>query len=195
MTQKYAGSNHNFKVFAPLSDFNWSGNCFCIPDFCEIKKDSPPNLSHWKDSLSKIDEEELASISHWLSFKWSDDDILKSSEKIKMTSHQEIFAIIVSVALLLFILELVRRRKIKEEYSWLWILAGVLMVLLVVWPGLLLFLTHLTGAESPANTIFLFGFIFLLFINIDYSVRISAYKEQIKKLAQRIGILSKEVKD
>lgn len=111
------------------------------------------------------------------------------------TFHQEIFSIIVSVSLLLFILELVRRRKIKEEYSWLWILAGVFMVLLVVWPGLLLFLTHLIGAESPANTIFLFGFIFLLLINIDYSVRISVYKEQIKKLAQRISILSKEVKD
>lgn len=112
-----------------------------------------------------------------------------------MTSHQEIFAIIVSAVLLLFILELVRRRKIKEEYSWLWILVGVLIILLVVWHGLLLFLTHLIGAESPITTIFLFGFIFLLLINIDYSVRISVYKEQIKKLSQRIGILSKEIKD
>ena len=112
-----------------------------------------------------------------------------------MTIHQKIFAIVVSVSLLLIILEMVRRRKIKEEYSWLWIMAGVSMVLLTVWHSLLLFLTHLIGAENPITTIFLFGFIFLILINLDYSVQISSHKEQIKKLAQKIGILSKKIDD
>ncbi|MCX6731752.1 MAG: DUF2304 domain-containing protein [Candidatus Parcubacteria bacterium] len=112
-----------------------------------------------------------------------------------MTFHQKIFALLVSISLLIFILELVRRRKIKEEYSWLWITAGASMVLLMVWHNLLLFLTHLIGAENPITTIFLFGFIFLILINLDYSVRISTHKEQIKKLAQKIGILSKEIDD
>lgn len=111
-----------------------------------------------------------------------------------MTLHQKIFALIVSLSFLVFIFELVRRRKIKEEYSWLWILAGVTMVVLVVWPGLLLFMSHLIGAETPLVTMFIFGFIFLIFVNIDYSIQISKYKDQIKKMAQRIGILTKELK-
>lgn len=77
----------------------------------------------------------------------------------------------------------------------MWLLVGVAMVLLVVWQNLLLFLTHLIGAEDPLTTIFLFGFIFMLLINIDYSIRISTYKDQIKKIAQKIGILSKEIDD
>jgi len=112
-----------------------------------------------------------------------------------MTLHQKIFAIFISVVFLLFILELVRQRKIKEEYSWLWLFVGAAMVALVLWPDLLLFLTHLIGAGNPLTTLVLFGFIFLLLINIDYSIRISAYKDQIKKLAQQIGLLSKEPKD
>ena len=112
-----------------------------------------------------------------------------------MTIHQKIFALIISVALLLVILEMVRRRKVKEEYSWLWLSVAAAMVVLVLWQNLLSFLSRLIGAEDPLTTLFLFGFFFLLLVNIDYSIRISVYKEQIKKLAQQIGILAKEVGD
>jgi hypothetical protein len=97
----------------------------------------------------------------------------------------------VSIGFLIFVLELVRRRKIKEEYSWLWIAVGISMFTLVLWEKLLLFFSHLIGAEDPTTTIFLFGFIFMLFLNMDYSVKISDQKEKIKKLAQKIAILSK----
>lgn len=112
-----------------------------------------------------------------------------------MTFHQKTFALIVAVSFLVFVLELVRRRKVKEEYSWLWIFAGAMMFLLVVWPGLLMFVTHAIGAGAPTTTVFLFGFMFLLLINLDYSARISDHKEQIKKLTQRVGILKKELTD
>ncbi len=109
--------------------------------------------------------------------------------------HQKFFALFVSIAILVLILEMIRRRKIKEEYSWLWFLVGVSMIVLVLRFDLLMWLSHLIGAESPITTIFLFGFIFLILINLDYSVRISTHKEQIKKLAQKIGLLSKEIDD
>ena len=112
-----------------------------------------------------------------------------------MTFHQKIFALLVSIALLLAILEMVRRRKVKEEYSWLWLFVGAMMVALVLWPRVLSFFTNLIGAEDPLTTVFLFGFFLVLLVNVDYSIRISTYKEQIKRLAQKTGILSKEVED
>jgi len=112
-----------------------------------------------------------------------------------MTLHQKIFALIVSVSLFLAIFEMVRRRKVKEEYSWLWLAVSVAMLILVLWNNLLNFISRLIGAEDPLTTLFLSGFLFLLLVNIDYSVRISAYKDQIKKLAQQVGIISKELDD
>jgi len=112
-----------------------------------------------------------------------------------MTPHQKIFALITSIVILLFILELVRKRKIKEEYSWFWLLIGLVIFILVIWYDSLLFVTELIGSETPMTTIFLFGFLFLLFVNIHYSVKISVFTEQIKKMAQKIGILSKEIED
>jgi len=112
-----------------------------------------------------------------------------------MTLHQKIFALVSSIILLLIILELVRKRKIKEEYSWFWLLIGLVIFILVVWYDLLLFITQLIGSETPMTTLFLFGFLFLIFVNIHYSVRISVFTDQIKKMAQKIGILSKEIED
>jgi len=112
-----------------------------------------------------------------------------------MTPHQKVFAIIASIVLLLFILELVRKRKIKEEYSWFWLLIGSAIFILVIWYDLLLFITQLIGSETPMTTLFLFGFLFLLFVNIHYSVKISTFTEQIKRMVQKIGILSKEIED
>ncbi len=112
-----------------------------------------------------------------------------------MTFHQKFFALFVSLTILVLIVEMIRRRKIKEEYSWLWLLVGISMTILVLRFDLLMWLSRLIGAVNPIITIFLFGFIFLILINLDYSVRISTYKEQIKKLAQKIGILSKEIDD
>ena len=50
-----------FKVLAPLSNFNWSGKCFQIDDFCFIEKlDKIPDLSWFDRSLSNDDKEELS---------------------------------------------------------------------------------------------------------------------------------------
>ncbi len=112
-----------------------------------------------------------------------------------MPLHQKIFAILASIILLVFIFELVRKKKLKEEYSWLWILTGVIMLVLVVWYDFLLFMTRLIGAGNPRTTLFLFGLLFLVLINIHFSIRISTFTDQIKELAQRLAILTKELKE
>jgi hypothetical protein len=112
-----------------------------------------------------------------------------------MTFHQKIFAILASIVLLGLIFEFVRKKKLKEEYSWLWILTGVTILVLVVWYDSLLFVSRLIGAVTPITTLFLFGLLFLVLINIHFSIRISTFTDQIKELSQRLAMLTKEVKD
>ena len=49
-----------------------------------------------------------------------------------MSPRQEIMAILLSVGLMVLIFELVRRRSLKEEYSWLWMLTGVTIFILAL---------------------------------------------------------------
>jgi hypothetical protein len=98
------------------------------------------------------------------------------------------FSIAISAALLLIIIELVRRRKLAEEYSALWILTGVVVLVLVVWTDLLMFITRVIGAVSATTTLFLFGIVFLMIINLHYSMKITKLSDRVRYLAQKMTI-------
>lgn len=110
-----------------------------------------------------------------------------------MTHTQRIFAIIASVTPLLLILELVRRRKLNEEYSWLWLLTAAAMVVLSSWYGLIEDLSRLIGAVTPTTTLFLFGLLFLLLISVHFSTVISRLTQQVRRLTQECAILRAEL--
>jgi hypothetical protein len=107
-----------------------------------------------------------------------------------LTLHQAIFALLIALVSFGFILELVRRRRLREEYSWLWLLTAAIMVLLVVWFPLLRFFTVLIGAVTPINTLLLFAVLFLFAIAVHYSVIISRLTTQVKNLAQEVALVS-----
>ena len=105
-----------------------------------------------------------------------------------MTLHQRIFALIIGICIFVVIIEMVRRRKLGEEYSFLWLVIGAGIVVLVLWQGLLAGLTHLIGAVAQSTTIFIFGFLVLVLINLHYSVKITKLNKQVKELAQELAL-------
>ncbi len=112
-----------------------------------------------------------------------------------MPLRQQLVAVFISVVILGVIIELVRRRKLREEYSWLWLLTGTVLLVLSVWYELLVMITNLIGAVLPTSTLFFFGLIFLLLINLHYSLRISQLTTQVKNLAQQMALLNPKKKE
>lgn len=106
-----------------------------------------------------------------------------------MTFHQRIFALVIGIGIFVTIIEMVRRRKLGEEYSFLWLIIGLGIVVLVLWQDLLEWLTYLIGAIAQTTTIFVFGFVIVILINLHYSVKITKLSRQVKELAQQIAIL------
>ncbi len=111
-----------------------------------------------------------------------------------MPLHQKIFAISISILLFIIIIDLVRRRKLREEFSWLWLLTGAGVILLAAWYDLLTFITRIIGAALPTTTLFLFSAIFFMVINLYYATKISSLHNHVKDLAQHVAILQSEVK-
>ena len=110
-----------------------------------------------------------------------------------MPIRQKIFALIAAIALCIFIVEMVRRKKLREEYSWLWLITSLGIIILVIWYDLLVFITEMIGAALPTTTLFVFGLLFLLLIALHYSVKISSLTDQVRNLAQKIAILQSEL--
>jgi hypothetical protein len=89
-----------------------------------------------------------------------------------------------------FVVELVRRRRLKEEYSVLWIATGLVLLVLSAWYSLLVKVTDLIGGVAPSSTLFFFGLLFVIFMLLHFSVRTSQLERRLTALIQEVGILS-----
>jgi hypothetical protein len=106
-----------------------------------------------------------------------------------MTPTQRVFAIITSVFTFGVVMELIRRRKLREEYAFLWVLTTVGMMLLAAWYGLIEWITQFIGAVAATTTLFLFALLFLLLISVHFTIVISRLTVQVRRLAQELAIL------
>lgn len=100
-----------------------------------------------------------------------------------------------AIALLLSVLNLVRRRRLREEYSWLWLLTSATCVLLVISHGFYNWIAQLTGASNATLAFAFLGLYFLAFISIQFSMELSRLTTQTKDLAQQMAILDGELKN
>jgi hypothetical protein len=109
-----------------------------------------------------------------------------------MSIQQKVFAILVSILIFVIIITLVKNKKLKEEYSWLWLLTGIFIIILVLWYDLLLMLTHLIGAVLPTTTLFIFAILFLICLALNFAIKISALTDQVKNLSQKVSLMEAE---
>ena len=100
-----------------------------------------------------------------------------------MIDRSIIFAIGASVVALLVILELVRRRRLREEYSLLWLGTAIVMMVVGVWRDLLHGLATTVGIVYPPNLLFLLAALFLLFIQLYFSTVITKLTQENKEIA------------
>lgn len=109
-----------------------------------------------------------------------------------MSIKMKMLAVLIGAFIFVYIIELVRRRKLREEYSWLWLVTGATIVVLSLWYDLLVAISNFIGGILPSSVLFFCGMIFLILILLQMSVKISSLTDQVKTLAQETAILKGE---
>lgn len=105
------------------------------------------------------------------------------------------FAALFSLGFLIVVLEFVRTKKLKEQYSLLWLLIGAVMIILSLWRNLLNLVAHWLGIFYAPSLLFMVGILFSFALILHYSVIISKLHTQNVRMAQEIGILNKKIED
>jgi hypothetical protein len=106
----------------------------------------------------------------------------------------EIVMILGAVGLLFIVLELVRQRRLREEYSLLWLLTAVVLLALSLWRSSLDLIAKLMGIFYPPTALFVIGFGFVLLLLLYFSTIISQLSGENNSLTQRIAILDWRVR-
>jgi hypothetical protein len=104
-------------------------------------------------------------------------------------------ATVVSGAIVFSVVELIRRNKLKEKYSLLWLAASLVILFFSISRKALETISLLVGIYYPPSFIFLIASLFLIIINIHFSTVISELYEKNKNLTQEIALLKKAMEE
>ena len=112
-----------------------------------------------------------------------------------MTDRVQILAIAASIVLLLVVLELVRRRRLVEEYSLLWVLAALALIGVSLRRDLLDSTARWLNVHYPPAVLVLLLILIVFVASLCFSVILSRQQQQIERLIDETAILSAEIRE
>jgi hypothetical protein len=104
-----------------------------------------------------------------------------------------IAATVASLVLLFGVLELVRRRRLREKYALLWILTALVLLILSVWRDAVSSIATALGVSYGPTVLFAVGALFILVVLLHYSTVISALTDRTVTLAQKVASLEQRI--
>ena len=111
----------------------------------------------------------------------------------RMNDRIQIVSIVGSLLIMGFVFELVRRRRLRVEYSILWLVAGVGMLALSVFRDALDALASAAGVAYAPAALFLAALVFGILLSIHLTTVITKLADQNVRLAQRIALLEARI--
>ena len=101
----------------------------------------------------------------------------------------QLTALVASIAIAIMVIELMRRGRLREEYSIMWLLLAFGMTGLSLSGKLLEYLAHLTGIFYPPSALFAVALIGCLVLFMHFSIVISKLTGQVTTLAQEMALM------
>lgn len=105
----------------------------------------------------------------------------------------QIILIIASVALFIYIFNMVRVKRLELRYALTWILTSFSFIILSVFPRVLKFISSVLHIKEPVNTVFLLIIFFLIIIIFTLTLALSRNANRVKTLIQEVGIIKLEL--
>jgi hypothetical protein len=109
--------------------------------------------------------------------------------------RSQLQTLIASIGLMLAVFELIRRRRLTEEYSFLWILLGAALLVVSVRADLLTAAARLVGIANPAAVPLVLVVTAMTLVCLCLSVIVSRQRQQIERLIEETAILAAELRE
>jgi hypothetical protein len=111
-----------------------------------------------------------------------------------MTNLVQVLAIAVSATLLVVVIELVHRKRLREEYAFIWLVAALALLALAVWRNSLELAARWLGVYYPPAVLLLGVILAVFIVSLYFSVVISKQRQQIERLVEELALLDAEVR-
>ncbi|MFN8310674.1 MAG: DUF2304 domain-containing protein [Chitinophagales bacterium] len=105
----------------------------------------------------------------------------------------QLISILVSLSFLFFVAYLIRKGRLREEYSFIWIASTFLLIIFSFWRNGLEVMAHTFGVYAPPNLIFTGAIFAILVYLLHLSLTVSKLHEQNKTLSQELALLKEKL--
>lgn len=105
----------------------------------------------------------------------------------------QILLIVVSVLFVLFVLQLTRKKKLREGYSLIWFFLGLILLFFSVFRGIIDPLAAFVGINVAPFIIIPFLIFVTFLLGMHFSIIISKLAEENKKLIQEVALLKNRI--
>ena len=95
----------------------------------------------------------------------------------------------------ILILLFLKNKSLLLKYALLWILAGIVLGCMVLFPDLLVLITRTLGIESNMNGLFVLCIVFIIVILMALTSIVSRQTNRIRVLVQTNAMLEKRIRD
>ncbi len=110
-------------------------------------------------------------------------------------SRTQVITAVGAMALALVVLELVRRRRLAEEYSFLWMVSSAVAAVLGFWTPALRGLTHALGILYESSMVFLVGLAFGTTMLLYLSVRLTRIGRDHAETIRELALVRRELEE
>jgi Uncharacterized conserved protein len=100
--------------------------------------------------------------------------------------------IVGSVLMLVYMIKKVRKSKLQIEYTVFWIIFGVLLIIISLFPQIMYLLAKVIGVQSPVNLVLTFIIFILVLKLFMMTTEISELEVMIKELVEEMALKEKK---
>jgi hypothetical protein len=111
-----------------------------------------------------------------------------------MNPMTRVYVALLGLAVLLFVINMVRTRRLQERYALLWLLAGLALTVAPLFANQLDRLATAMGFDYAPALLLMLAVIGLLLLIFQLTLNIASQSEHLKVLTQELALLRQEVK-
>lgn len=105
-----------------------------------------------------------------------------------MSTTAYILGVVAAVITFGVVVELLRRRRLRERHAIWWLLAAFLALIAGLFPEILVWATSLAGVVLPTNLIFFVSIAVLFLVCIQNSAELTGLESETRALAERAAL-------
>lgn len=112
-----------------------------------------------------------------------------------MTIASYILGIVAALIVLGVVIESLRRHHLRERHAIWWLLAGVVALIVGIFPGILGWAAGLVGVTVPSNLVFFLSIAVLFLVSIQHSGELTELESETRTLAESVALQDLRIKE